>query len=69
MTPDFFSMSHFSRFNSFFSLIFFLLSVFVLHHHRVQDQVINFLPVGVSFRLIMNQSIHLDLVVSYEFSS
>ena len=36
MTPDFFSTSHFSRFNSFFSLIFFFLSVFVLHWFRIR---------------------------------
>ena len=38
MAPDFFSTSHFSRFNSFFSLIFFFLSVFVLHWFRIRLQ-------------------------------
>ena len=63
MTPDFFSTSHFSRFNSFFSLIFFFLSVFVLHWLD-QDQVINFPPVGVSFRLIINQFIWIWLFLT-----
>ena len=54
MTPDFFSTSHFSRFNSFFSLIFFFF--FCICTALVQDQVINFLPVGVFFRLIINSS-------------
>ena len=53
MTPDFFSTSHFSRFNSFFSLIFCF--SFCVCTALVQDQVINFLPVGVFFRLIINQ--------------
>ena len=63
MTPDFFSPSHFSRFNSFFSLIFFFFS-FCICTALVQDQVINFLPVGVSFRLIINQFIWIWLFLS-----
>ena len=62
MTPDFFSTSHFSRFNSFFSLIFFL--SFCICTALVQDQVINFLPVGVSFRLIINQFIWIWLFLT-----
>ena len=61
MTPDFFSTSHFSRFNSFFSLIFFF---FCFYTALVQDQVINFLPVGVSFRLIINQFIWIWLFLT-----
>ena len=62
MTPDFFSTSHFSRFNSFFSLIFFF--SFCICTALVQDQVINFLPVGVSFRLIINQFIWIWLFLT-----
>ena len=56
-TRLFFDVS-FSRFNSFFSLIFF----FCICTALVEDQVISFLPVdvsvGVSFRLIINQFIY-----------
>ena len=62
MTPDFFSTSHFSRFNSFFSLIFFF--SFCICTALVQDQVINFLPVGVSFSLIINQFIWIWLFLT-----
>ena len=62
MTPDFFSTSHFSRFSSFFSLIFFF--SFCICTALVQDQVINFLPVGVSFRLIINQFIWIWLFLT-----
>ena len=62
MTPDFFSTSHFSRFNSFFSLIFFFF--FCTCTALVQDQVINFLPAGVSFRLIINQFIWIWLFLT-----
>ena len=62
MTPDFFSTSHFSRFNLFFSLIFFF--SFCICTALVQDQVINVLPVGVSFRLIINQFIWIWLFLT-----
>ena len=55
MTADFFSTSHFSRFNSFF-LWSFLFPVFGLHwFRRPLDQVI--FTCWVSFRLIINQFI------------
>ena len=56
-----FSTSHFSPFNSFFSLIFFF---FCICTALVQDQVINFLPVGISFRLIINQFIWIWLFLT-----
>ena len=59
--PFFLDFSFF-RYNSFISLIFFF--SFCICAALVQDQVINFLPVGVSFRLIINQFIWIWLFLT-----